>query len=53
MPPGMAQAQLAGQRLGPDTVDGIAPAQDWQNWWQSRVRERRNGAPWVAALAPA
>ena len=53
MPPGMAQAQLAGQRMGPDTVDGIAPAQDWQNWWQSRVRERRNGAPWVAALAPA
>lgn len=53
MPPGMAQAQLAGQRMGPDTVDGIAPANDWQNWWQSRVRERRNGAPWVAALAPA
>ena len=53
MPPGMAQAQLAGQRMGPDTVDGIAPAQDWQNWWQSRVRERRDGAPWVAALAPA
>jgi phenylpropionate dioxygenase-like ring-hydroxylating dioxygenase large terminal subunit len=53
MPPGMAQAQLAGQRMGPDTVDGIAPAQDWQNWWQSRVRERRDGAPWMAALAPA
>ena len=53
MPLGMAQAQLAGQRLGPDTVDGIAPAHDWQNWWQSRVRERRSGSPWTAALAPA
>lgn len=53
MPLGMAQAQQARQRLGPDTVDGIAPAQDWQNWWQSRVRERRSGSPWTAALAPA
>jgi hypothetical protein len=51
-PLGMAQAQLAGQRMGPDTVDGIAPAHDWQNWWQSRVRERRSGSPWTAALAP-
>ena len=53
MPLGMAQAQQARQRLGPDTVDGIAPAHDWQNWWQSRVRERRSGSPWTAALAPA
>jgi phenylpropionate dioxygenase-like ring-hydroxylating dioxygenase large terminal subunit len=52
MPLGMAQAQQARQRLGPDTVDGIAPAHDWQNWWQSRVRERRSGSPWTAALAP-
>jgi phenylpropionate dioxygenase-like ring-hydroxylating dioxygenase large terminal subunit len=53
MPLGMAQAQQARQRLGPDTVDGIAPAHDWQNWWHSRVRERRSGSPWTAALAPA
>jgi phenylpropionate dioxygenase-like ring-hydroxylating dioxygenase large terminal subunit len=52
-PLGMAQAQLAGQRMGPDTVDGIAPAHDWQSWWQSRVRDRRDGAPWMAALASA
>ena len=52
-PLGMARAQLAGQRMGPDTVDGIAPAHDWQSWWQSRVRDRRDGAPWMAALASA
>ena len=53
LPLGMAQAQLARQRLGPDTVDGIAPAHDWQNWWQGRVRDRREGSPWMAALVSA
>jgi hypothetical protein len=53
LPPGMAQAHLARQRMGPDTVDGIAPAHDWQNWWQGRVRDRREGSPWMAALVSA
>ena len=50
MPPGLAQAEVAGQRIGPDTVDGIAPAHDWQAWWQHAVEAKRAGAPWPAAL---
>jgi hypothetical protein len=44
--PGIADPALQGQISGPETVDGIAPAQDWQNWWQDAVRARREGAPW-------
>jgi phenylpropionate dioxygenase-like ring-hydroxylating dioxygenase large terminal subunit len=50
LPPGMAQASIASQRIGPDTVDGIAPAEQWQTWWQERVQSRRESAPWTAAL---
>lgn len=50
MPPGLAQAEVASQRIGPDTVDGIAPAHDWQAWWQHAVEAKRAGAPWPAAL---
>jgi hypothetical protein len=34
---------------GPDTVDGIAPAGAWGNWWQERVAAKRAGAPWAGA----
>lgn len=50
LPPGLAQAEVAGQRIGPDTVDGIAPAHDWQAWWQHAVEAKRASAPWPAAL---
>ena len=49
-PLGMAQAEVAAQRVGPDTVDGIAPADGWQDWWQAAVQAKRDGAPWPAAL---
>jgi phthalate 4,5-dioxygenase oxygenase subunit len=49
-PLGMAQAAIAATRLGPDTVDGIAPAQGWEAWWQQAVRAKREGAPWNASL---
>ena len=49
-PLGMAQAEVAAQRIGPDTVDGIAPAQGWQDWWRQAVQAKREGAPWAAAL---
>jgi hypothetical protein len=32
---------------GPDTVDGIAPADQWEKWWQDSVRAKREGAPWL------
>ena len=46
--PGVADAALATQMQGPDTVDGIAPAGTWGTWWQERVRAKRAGAPWLA-----
>ena len=52
-PLGMAQAAVAAQRTGPDTVDGIAPTQGWQGWWREAVDAKRAGAPWAAAIAPA
>jgi len=50
LPPGLAQAEVAAQRIGPDTVDGIAPAQDWSRWWRAAVDGKRAAAPWDAAL---
>lgn len=41
--PGMDPSGLT----GPDTVDGIAPAGQWERWWQASVRSKREGAPWL------
>jgi phthalate 4,5-dioxygenase oxygenase subunit len=46
--PGVADASLAPQMHGPDTVDGIAPAGAWPTWWLERVQAKRDGAPWIA-----
>lgn len=51
--PGLADAQLAPQLAGPDTVDGIAPAADWQGWWQEAVAAKRANAPWASTAAAA
>jgi phenylpropionate dioxygenase-like ring-hydroxylating dioxygenase large terminal subunit len=48
-PPGTADPALAPTLTGPDTVDGIAPAEGWQTWWQDAVRAKRAGAPWQNA----
>jgi hypothetical protein len=52
-PLGMAQADVAATRLGPDTVDGIAPAQGWQTWSTDTMQAKRDGAPWNASLTKA
>ncbi len=51
--PGVADAALAAQMLGPDTVDGIAPAGTWGSWWQEQTRAKRDGAPWTGGAAQA
>ena len=50
LPLGFAQPEVAVLRFGPDTVDGIAPAKDWESWWQQEVIKKRIGAPWNASL---
>jgi nitrite reductase/ring-hydroxylating ferredoxin subunit len=49
-PPGVADATVAAQRTGPDTVDGIAPADGWADWWKQAVEAKRIAAPWDASL---
>jgi phenylpropionate dioxygenase-like ring-hydroxylating dioxygenase large terminal subunit len=49
--PGVAQADIAATRTGPDTVDGIAPGHDWQLWLTQAVASKRANAPWNTALA--
>jgi hypothetical protein len=49
LPPGVARCEVASRRIGPDTVDGIAPAGDWRAWFGQQVQRRRELAPWVPA----
>lgn len=49
--PGVADAALAAQMRGPDTVDGIAPAGAWAQWWKERVQAKRASAPWIPQAA--
>jgi phthalate 4,5-dioxygenase len=50
--PGVADPTLAAQMHGPDTVDGIAPADTWDAWWRDQVRGKREAAPWSKPCAP-
>jgi phthalate 4,5-dioxygenase oxygenase subunit len=42
---------LAGAIRGPDTVDGIAPAGTWPEWWVRQAAAKRAGAPWMDKVA--
>ncbi len=35
------------------TIDGIAPAGQWQSWWQERAAQKRAGAHWLTGAQPA
>jgi phthalate 4,5-dioxygenase len=50
--PGVADPALAAQMIGPDTVDGIAPAGAWPTWWKEQVRAKRESAPWAGTAPP-
>jgi phenylpropionate dioxygenase-like ring-hydroxylating dioxygenase large terminal subunit len=45
--PFMADPAEAEHQVGPDTVDGIAPAGTWGTWWKDQVRAKRENAPWT------
>jgi phthalate 4,5-dioxygenase len=46
LPPPSLPAQEALSHA-PGTVDGFAPAADWQSWWQEQVARKRQRAPWA------
>ncbi|MEJ6023486.1 Rieske 2Fe-2S domain-containing protein [Ramlibacter sp. PS4R-6] len=52
VPPGAADPANSAALVGPDTVDGIAPAGEWATWWREQVRAKREHAPWTAKPAP-
>ena len=45
--PGLADSTLAAMLTRMDTVDGIAAASDWENWWQTEALRKRAFAPWL------
>jgi phenylpropionate dioxygenase-like ring-hydroxylating dioxygenase large terminal subunit len=49
-PPGVADAALAGEMHGPDTVDGIAPGGDWEAFWRTTAAAKRANSPWKTAV---
>ncbi len=51
-PPGVADSEIAAHRMGPDTVDGLAPTGGVEAWWRHAVQAKRDNAPWDAALKP-
>ncbi len=46
-PPGVADAAVASAMIGPDTVDGIAPADQWDSFWRDTASAKRAGATWL------
>jgi hypothetical protein len=48
-PPLMLNAEQAGALRGPDTIDCIAPAGDWQRFWQDAAAAKRQRAAWLPA----
>ncbi len=46
--PGMADPAQAAAMTGPDTVDGIAPADAWERFWLDTAAAKRASAPWPA-----
>jgi phthalate 4,5-dioxygenase len=48
-PPMVLDGAQASALRGPDTMDCIAPAADWQAFWQQAAAAKRAGAPWLDA----
>jgi phthalate 4,5-dioxygenase len=46
-PPAVYSQEQAAQLRGPDTVDGIAPAQAWEQFWQATAQAKRQRATWL------
>ncbi len=44
--PGMADPAMTERLTGPDTIDGVAPANQWNAWWRAQAQAKRDAAPW-------
>ena len=52
-PPMVLDAAQAAALHGPDTMDCIAPAATWQDFWQQAAAAKRAGAAWLQQAATA
>lgn len=52
IPESIARPEVARASAGPDTVDGIAPADAWSSWWRQQVRDKRAQASWQNPALP-
>jgi len=50
-PPLALAADAAAAMVGPDTIDCIAPATRWQDFWQEAAAAKRAAAPWLQRAA--
>ena len=50
-PPMVLSADAAAALQGPDTIDCIAPAAQWQAFWQEQAAAKRRGAAWLGEPA--
>lgn len=50
-PPMVLNADAAAALQGPDTIDCVAPAQGWQDFWQQAAAAKRDHAPWLQRQA--
>jgi phenylpropionate dioxygenase-like ring-hydroxylating dioxygenase large terminal subunit len=53
VPPMALAPHEAAAVTGPDTIDCIAPAATWEQFWRDGVAAKRAGAPWLSAAEPA
>lgn len=49
--PGIGDPERVAGMSGPDTVDGIAPAGTWPQWWAEQAGAKRAGASWIPKVA--
>ena len=52
-PPMVLDADAAAALTGPDTIDCIAPAAQWESHWRAAADAKRAGAPWLRETAAA
>ena len=50
-PPLALAAEAAAALTGPDTIDCIAPAARWQDFWREGAAAKRTAAPWLQPAA--
>jgi hypothetical protein len=44
-PPGTTGAEML---RGPETIDAVGPAHDWERYWKDQEAARRRATPWLA-----